>query len=514
MNQTSLTFKAFKNATYNILGFLWPMLFTLLVTPLIIIGLGIKEYGVYLFVTSVIALMANLDLGLGTAVIKHLSFYYGRKDEEAIRRLSHSANSLFFIIGITGAAISATIAFWGPALLPAKFAAYSQYSTLFLIGGGLFLTGTISATADAVLIAVQRFDINTKISMLSVTLSSLSMLAVIRAGGTLTDIFWAQLAVSSIVNAIIFWQARKLMPAATFGFGWNKEEIKHCYRFGLVYFVNSIAGISLTSLDRLIIPLFAGPSNLTYYSIPGNVTAKIPSLANTLGASIFPTVSELSGSEETARIRNLYVRSFRLITIIASALTVTTITFSYKLLAFWLDADIASHASGILVILAATSFILALFNPLSNFLLGLGKIRFLTLSSLSMGILNVILLVALLPSYGIVGAAWAYLLSVLPVFGFLYYVEKHYLDLEGRVAHYGKTILGIGITSCAMGAIDAALGRFATDLLSLLAIGGASALLFVILYRTLGFFEEEDWRDLEHFSRLLMKKAGIPFAPK
>lgn len=509
MDQSSLTFKALKNASYNILGFIWPFIFTLLVTPLIIFGLGVKEYGIYIFITSVTSLMGILDLGLGAAVTKHLSYYYGKNDDAAIKRITHSANSLFLLVALIGLLFTGFIALGGIHLLPSEFASYDKYSILFVIGGLMFFINTLAATSNAALIAVQRFDVNNKISMLSVALSSLSMLAIVWLKGSLTDLFLAQLAVQALVNVLIFWQAKKLLPAATLGFGWDKEEIKHCYKFGLVYFINNIATSALASLDRLIIPMYIGPTNLTYYSLPGNVTTKIPGIAHTLSTSLFPTVSQLSGSEDAVRIRNLYIRSFRLIIVIASALTVTSIFFSYKLLAYWLDDNIASHASNVLIVLALTNFMLALFNPLSNFLLGLGKIKFLTISSLSMALINVVLLFILLPMYGIMGAAWAYLLSVLPVAYFIFYVEKHYLGLSGRRAHYGKTVFGIIITSLAVWILDLFIGNFAVNLPTLLIVGGVSALSYIVLYKFFGFFEHDDWHDLERFFTLLLKKMRV-----
>ena len=324
---------------------------------------------------------------------------------------------------------------------------YRQYSNLFFVGGIIFLVTTVYSTFYSILTAVQRFDILTKIAMVQVTFSSLSMFFIVEMGGTLQTVFLVQLIIVGLQGIVLFYQARKVMPFANFRFGWNKNEIKNCYKFGLVTFVNNIASTALATLDRMIIPFFAGPSNLTYYSIPGNVGAKIPSMSSTLSVSIFPTVSQLSGSDDQERIKKLYIRSFRLITIIAAALTITSISFAYKILYYWLNADFANHSTTILIILALTNFILALFGPLSNFLLGLGKLKFLTISSLGMAVLNAILLVILLPRYGIVGAAYAYLISVLPVFYFFYYVETKHLILTNRTNHYIKTILGTLLSS-------------------------------------------------------------------
>ena len=510
MERDSLTFKTLKNTTYNMIGYVWPMFFSLFITPIIIVRLGVKNYGIYLFVNAIISLFGLLDLGLGTALTKHMSHYYGQKDDKAIATLAHSGNSLFLIIGVIGLLLSAAIAFGGPQLLPEQFASYQAYSSLFIIGGCIFFVATINSTYSASITALQRFDVSNKIGIFSATVSSLGILAVVLANGSLRAILFVQLLISILFAFITNYQARKLLPNATFRFGWDKAEIKHCYTFGIVTFVNNIASTALASLDRLIIPFYVGPSSLTYYSVPGNVSGKIPSLANTLTMSMFPTTSQLDGEKNFTQIEALYVRSFRLITVIAASLTVTCIAFANKTLLFWLNADFASHSSNILIILAVTNFILALFGPLSSFLLGLGKLKFLSTMSVFMGIFNAILLVVLLPRYGITGAAWAYLLSVLPVAFMFYYTETRYLELAFRKKYYIKKISGTALTSVIIFLIDIyLLSPLAVNLASLLAVGGTSVILYIICYRFFGFFEQEDWRDVERFIFEIMKK--VPF---
>lgn len=515
MEKGSLTFQTFKNTLYNVIGYIWPTMFAIFVTPVIIFHLGIKNYGIYLFINAIIALFGLLDLGLGTAMVKHLSNYHGKKDVDSITRLIHSTNSIFLIIGSLGFIFSVCIAFFGPNLLPTEFENYRQYSSLFMLGGGTFFVTALFASYGPILLSLQRFDISNKIAIASITTSSLGMLAVILAGGSLQSVFLVQLSVTLIFSFITFYKAEAILPNATFRFGWDKTEIKNCYRFGLVTFMNNLASTALSSLDRLIIPFYVGPSNLTYYSLPGNVTGKIPGIANTLGATIFPTTSQLDGERldgrnSMSRIEVLYVRSFRLIIIVGAALCVTAIAFSYKILLYWLNADFADHSSNILVILAVTNFILALFGTLSSFLLGLGKLKFLTTMSVIMGVLNAILLLILLPRYGITGAAWAYLISVLPVLYMFYHTEKKYLTLSDRGHYYMKKISGTAITSLVVWLIDAyILSPLVVNLATLLTIGGVSFLLYLIIYKALGFFEAADWSDIEIFYIEILKKLRL-----
>jgi O-antigen/teichoic acid export membrane protein len=508
MERSSLTFQTLKNISYSVVGYLWPMIFTLFVTPILIFKLGIKNYGIYLFVNTAISLLGILDFGISIAVTKYMAYYHGQKNEEAIATLSRSANSLFLIISFFGFLALSVIALFGAKLLPAQFANYAQYSPLFLLAGGIFFANNIDTTYTVTLNAFQRFDISNKIGIISITISSLSMLVAVLLGGSLQIIFLILLIISILFAFITFYSVKKILPQASFRFGWDREEVKKCYRFGVVTSINNIANTALSSLDRLIIPFFAGPSNLTYYSVPGNVTMRIPSFANTFSTTLFPMASQLDGKKDKAKIETFYIRSFRLITIIASALTITAVAFAYKILLYWLNADFASHSTDILIILAFTNFILALFGPLSAFLLGLGKLKFLTIMSVMMSILNVILLCILLPLYGITGAAWAYLLSVVPVAYMFYYTEKNYLALSYRKKYYTKKIAYTFITSCIVWIVDVfLLSPLVVNLTTLVIIGGVSVLGYLLLYRLFGFFEEEDWKDFDLFYGEILKNV-------
>lgn len=472
-------------------------------------NLGVKNYGIYIFVSTVAGLLGLLEFGLGVAVIKRLSFLYGEKNFPLIARLVHTANSLYFLMGSVALLVATIGTVYGPMLLPEKFASYQEYASLFFIGGLIFFVNAVYGVYSVTLIALQRFDIATKLGIVSATISSTGMLAIAMLHGTLEDIFLFQLALVIVMGMITFYLVKQALPVATYRFAWNIDDVKSSYKFGIVAFINQMANTSLSSLDRLILPFFVGPTNLTYYSVPGNVTTKIPGLTNVLTNTLFPTVSELDGSGDKERIVRLYVRSFRLIIVIAAALTVTAVSFAHEVLLYWLNADFADKATEVFIVLAITGFVLSLFGPLSNFLLGLGRLKFLTQMSIGMGIFNILLLVLLVPHYGILGAAWAYLISVLPVFYIFYYIEKSFSDVHKKHTEdfYYKSFVGTIITSGIVWIVNTLLlSFFVKNLPSLLVIGFVSIVLYIIIYRILGYFEDEDWNDFLRFYKHIQYK--------
>ncbi|MDP1625093.1 MAG: oligosaccharide flippase family protein [bacterium] len=512
MDSSSLTFRTLKNTAYNIVGYVWPMLFALIITPIIVFRLGIKEYGIFLFVSSIISLLGVLDLGLGTAITKYVSHHHGRNDAQAMRSLIYSSNTFFLIVGIVGYGLMAMTAIYGPEILPSRFDAYKDYSMLFAIAGGIFFFNTMSLPYNAILQGMQRFDLTNKINIVLGTLGGLTMLMVVLSGMGLTEIFFLQLTLAVIMAVVSFIVAKTVVGDINYRFWWDKTQLVPSLNFGLYVSAGAMATSIAASLNRIVIPFFVGPSNLTYYNMPNSITSKIPGLAGTVGSTIFPTTSELHGANASERIVRLYVRSMRLISVVSAAIAITCIAFAYELLFHWLNQDFADRASNILIISAIASFVLALYSPLYNFLLGLGKIRFITAFSIAICVLNILLLFIFLPLYGIIGVAWAQLFSLAPMLYMLYHTEKHFLRLNDRKRHYRSHVFGLIVISAIVWSLDSyVLSFLAINLPSLLIICCVSVITFLLLYKAFGLFEREDWDDFEHFftamkNKLIFKK--------
>jgi O-antigen/teichoic acid export membrane protein len=507
MDQDSITYKVLKNTSYNVIGFIIPMISSLIITPIVIFNLGIKEYGIIIFMNSLISLLGLLDLGFGTAMTKNISFYNGQKNFLSMKKLIGSANSFFLITSTLGLLISVIIYVLVINSHIPRFEEYQSYALLFLLSGSIFFINTVFLSYVAILHGLQRYDISNIIGLISGTLSSVTMLIIVLNGGEIFHIFIANLIINLVFSIITLIRAQIILPIASYKLDWNKSEVLKSFKFGLIFSANGLASSVTTSLSRIIIPFFVGPTNLTYYNMPNTITAKVPGISNTLSTTLFPMTSELNGANQKDILTRLYNRSIRLITIISASLTVTLISFSYTILLNWLDVAFAEKASSILIIMAIANFLLSIYNPLSNFLLGLGRLKFTVITSVIMSVMNILLLIILLPKYGITGAAVAYLISLMPIIYMIYITEKRFLSLLGRKQHYKKLLFEILTVSAMVFIINKLLlSHLITNLISALLICFTSSLIFIIIYKFLGFFENEDWDDIDRFYAIIKKR--------
>lgn len=171
------------------------------------------------------------------------------------------------------------------------------------------------------------------------------------------------------------------------------------------------------------------------------------------------------------------------------------ISFAYPILFYWLGKDFADKGWAILIIVAVTYFLLSLFGMLQNFLLGLNKVRFLMSTSIMFATLNIIFMLVLIPKFGIVGAAWAYLAGVIPVPFIFYLTEKNFLQLHDQAKFYVKLYAKLIFTSAAYYLLmHFFINRLVVSFASLVVIGPLAVAAYFLLYYLFGFIEAEDWQ--------------------
>lgn len=500
MQTNSLKYKSLKNASYNMMGYVWMLIFSVFITPIIVIKLGIGEYGIYIFVSTLISLIGLIDLGVSTAATKTISEYWATGDYDRLKALIYSLNSVYLIMGIMGFFIFLVIG------------QLYQHSLLliFIIAGCIFFMNAINSVYVIIPSALQRYDISNKTGMLQLSLIQITTLLLVIYGFGVTSILVTQLVFTVLFSFIFFYFSSKLISTSRFKLCLNVEEIKKIYSFGVASTIHAASNSALTYFDRLLIPIFFGTTQLTYYTLPSSVAGKVPGISNNLSGILFPMASSLSSIGNLEAVKLLYIRSMRLITIISAAIITSVIFFAEPIMRYWLNDDFAANSTRVLIILSLTNFILALWGPLTTFLLGLGKVRSLIYSSSVMAVLNIILLFILLPRYNIEGASFAYLLSLFPVIYMIYFTERKLLKLTHRFTYYVNLYSKIAFIVVISYILHYwFIFSLVNNFTSLFVTGPLSVLLYLILYKIFGFFELEDSSDIKNFMVITLSK--LPF---
>lgn len=510
MDTDSLSYRTLKNIFYSFFGVGVPIIFSVFITPVVVHRLGIVDYGVYILAGTITGFMGLLDLGLSAGVVKYVSEYHAQNDYPALQRTMNSALSMYLLVGAAGLLIFFILGKWFLPFFHISGLSQGHILVVFALSGIIFFVRSAYSVYTIIPQALQRFDIVTKINLAQLTFFSFATLAAVLAGYKLKVI----LSLSLLSFLGLIWAYRvyslKLLPEFRLGLGWQKIEIKKLYKFGIFAALASIANSSLDQLDRLVIPIFLGPAALSYYSLPGNVSQKTSTIAGSLSGIFFPLASSLKSQDDDAKLKLVYQKVIRNLTVAAAAMATAIMVFGYQILFYWLGKDFADRGYKVLLISAMTYFILSLYGTLSNFLLGLGKTKFMAVWAFVLAALNLVLLLVLLPIWGIVGAAWAYLGGVLPIIFMFYWMETKYLGVQNFAGFYLKLYLKVFIVSALFFFLAKyLLMKLVFNLSSLIIVGPASIVLYMAIYKVLGFFEAEDWELFKlFFKKILLKFKG------
>jgi len=500
------THKMLRNSLFNFTGYLYPIIFSILITPVIVLTLGPDKFGVFLFINAVSGIMGLLVTGFDGGVIRQITLYNSQNKVDNLKKLAQTMNLVFLFVGFISAALIIGGFFFGKSLGQGSgLYSYTEFFIFFSLVAIHTLITSSGRFYGNIPAGLERFDISAKLNMTNLTLGSIGNLLLVLFGFGLTSLFVWQLIVGVTMLIITFIISRRLLPQISYGLNFHLSELKTILAFSGWGTASEFARTAITSLDKILIPLVAGPAMLTYYSVPANLAGRITSTSGNLSTIIFPTATRLNTEGSPERLQILYIRSSRLIYTISIATGVAIILHSENILRFWLDESFAINSTSVLIIMTFGHILFSMYSTLANFLAGINKMKEVMIYTTIMAITNATMLVLLLPIYGIEGAAWAYLISILPVIALLKVTEKDYLHLNNRMNYYGIFFLKHLSTSTVLYILHLIiLDRIVINFFTLAIVGPLTIALYILTFFVFGFFEKEDKYDLITFYKRII----------
>lgn len=510
MENSSVSYKVLKNISYSLVGFGAPIIVSIITLPLIIKGLGVGEYGVLILVNTIIGFLSLLDLGLSAGLSKYVTHYKAVGDQGNLQKIVNNAYSLYWIIGFFGFVVFAVI---GKYFLP-KFniqgLSGQHIFVVFILAGAVFLVNSFSTIFSSITSALQRFDITNKLNLLQIIIYNFGAVLLLAFGYQLKAIMLMNLVSLIILAGLYYRKAKEIMPELSYGWNFNIAKIKELYSFGLLVAFSNLNSNLLNNLDRLVIPIFLTPIQLTYYSVSGNVAMKTANVTGSLGGVFFPLATELFSKKETSNLGTIYRRVIRNLMVVAFAIAFSIALFGREILHYWLGQEFVDNGYVVLLILSATYWILSLYGILYNFLLGMSGEKKLAKWTFVLVVVNLLAMLILIKPYGIVGAAWAYLIGTLPILLLFYQSEKDLFDFKDIVSFYAKMVLKLAIVGVIfMLIVKLLIVKFVVNIFSLAILGPVSVLLYLLIYRFLGFFDREDLDLFKVFFNKIIIRIGL-----
>ena len=442
--------------------------------PFVVHRLGVEAYGLYALVGVLVGYLSFLDLGTGQALVKHLTEALAHDDALGVQRLVETAATIFAVSGLVGGVLVVGLAdvlvrrvlYVGP-----EFAETARL-TLRLAGVGFAVTMAQNGLL-AVPQACQRLDLVATLTTVLGVVGLLVPVALLALGAGLPSIVAAGILINIAGVVVLVRAFGRLLPGRVLRLGLHRLEAWKLFHFGGATLVGTLAAQVSLQIDKLIIGALLPLARVSYYAVPFSLAAKLHMIPYALGPVLFPAVSEVSARGFLQQLRELYLRTTKILSATALPLAVFLVVYSDRILEHWLGPDFAAEGALPLRLLTTAFFVTLMTQPATDVARGTGRPEIgagiAACDAAAVGALCAVLV----PRLGIEGAALAILVGTgIGSVVFVFVVQVWILKVTAR--ELLATLLRPALTSAVYAVILCGLRPAATGLLPLVVIATVS----------------------------------------
>jgi O-antigen/teichoic acid export membrane protein len=402
------------NTLFSYISQFWYKALSLILLPIIVSGLGKESYGLYTLVVVVIGYYALMDLGISSAVVKYVSEYNAKGQYEEINTLVSTSLQAHFVLGVLGCVFILSLTGLIVAGLDVPVDLRHTARIVLYVSAVQFLLSITTSVFTGILNGLQRIDLVNKISILfnTVMVSSIALLA--RFGYGLVSVvllsFFCNLA--AILTTAYF--AKRTLPTLRVALkSYDLPYVRRVISFGMWTFVIQAGTLIHFTTDRLLIGLFFPISFVTYFAVAVKLAEIIRSVPMPVVGVLFPAVSDLKARGEESAISEILLRGTKYVLSLSIPISIFLFVFSRNILSIWMGPEYGQSSGLVLMLFAAGYLLNTLTFVNTSVLLGLGAHRLMALYCIAGSSLNLGLDLALIPRWGINGAAIASLMAFL-----------------------------------------------------------------------------------------------------
>lgn len=404
---------AMTNAGWNAFSTFWSIAISFLLAPLMIHYLGVAQYGILLVIWSVTGILGIMNFGLGEATLRYVAHYLGDDDLKGVNRVFGATLTFYATVC---ALVSAVLLLAGPAVatwLKVPEGEYPLVGTLLRLSAAVFSLAIISRAYGSILMAMQRYDVTSRIEICqNVIRSGGYILLVLGKYGLVQLVLW-----DIVINlATLCTQAviiRKLAPDVRLIPSFSFRGLKEIIGYSIFSFLTYVFHMMHRESGKLALGTYIGPSPVAYLGTPDNVSQRIHMVIASGSETLLP---RFSANRDPKAARSLYLYGTWGALVFSIVFLLPLVVLMPDFLRLWINPEFARESAVIGQLVALSYITQGAFAPPATYFRGSGRPWFVTAVIAVAGGCTLLVSVLLIPSHGILGVGYAYLLGSLAPF--------------------------------------------------------------------------------------------------
>ncbi len=380
-------------------------LLSLVLTPILVRGLGNLYFGMFMLVASVLDSCWLLDFGMRSAMFRFLARHRGSGERKELDCTFASG----MVIACCSAGLILLAAVIAVYVAPRFFAvALSQrpiFRTLLLLCGGSVAAAFLSQILGTYLCAFRRFDFYNLNSASNGILRAVLIIVALRLHGGVLAVAAITLGCSLLSLLASSRLVRVADPALTLSLrNISKTRIRELLGFSGNAFLGTLGDQLRFFIDSVVIGRVLGIAYITPFVIPGRLMVLFRELGLSLASPLAGVMSEIAGRKDHDALRASFLRATRLCLLLSLFVSLLLVVNGAALIRFWVGPGYASSYPLMLVMLSGYFLMLGQ-QPSVDLFLAQGRHRLRGWWNLGEGVANLGLSVYWGMRYGLVGIA-------------------------------------------------------------------------------------------------------------
>lgn len=388
---------------------------TFISVPLVVGYLGAERYGMWLTISSLLAVLGPLDLGVGNGLRQMVAEASGRDDSEGSRRAISSA---LLLLSAIGCAILVALPLLYPTVSWA--ALFNVSSTLAQAEAGpatvtlavIFAIGLPLSVVGVVQSAYQSAYVTSAWAIVGTGTSLLILVVAINAHAGLPVLIAALTGaglIAALLNSLHFFgRQRPALAPRLHDFG--LRTARSLLGTGVLFVVLQLAGLLAYQLDNFIIARVISAEAVQQYAIPMKLFSLAPLLVSFALVPLWPAYREAIVRGESGWVRRTVRRSIRISLLVNVPAALLLTVFGSQLLSAWVG-DAVSPTPLLLIGLGTWAVIYSVSTALAMLLNAANVIGFQILFAVLMAVTNVVISVFLVTRIGVAGAVYGSIIA-------------------------------------------------------------------------------------------------------
>jgi len=385
------------------------------IVPLAVNYLGVEQYGLWVAVSSLIAILSFADGGVGNAMVNMISRATGIHSNDSMQKIVSTGYLVILVISLFGLAIffiAYDLVSWSWMFGLSDQGDSEQLLLLVLIVGVSFFIGMPFSLVGNIQRGFQEGNIRAfweakgrLFSLLFVIFAIYMDLGLL--GFALAFVFGPIF--SAALNSIkyFFFTKRNLLPKFSLV---SVGEAKEVFGVGGLFFILQITSSVQMRADNVIIANMLGPEYVAGYSICMQLFLAIPMILSLLWTPLWPAYREALASDDAQWVKRIFYKSMKLAMLVGIPISVALVIFGQKIIQLWVGDSVMPSMS-LLIGCGIWMVMVIVGNALAVFLNGVQVIKTQVIISIFAAIFNVVLTIMLIPLIGVEGAVYGTVLS-------------------------------------------------------------------------------------------------------